>query len=344
MTASPPFRTPLRHSHCSGRHSWCVCVGQVVITDGCVWSKIYYETCDVAVMSQNSIAVKIVLTSGKTAVSLIGLHHMRRSTAAHLFHAPVYQLEEREGISFDELQIKLNNACFDTCNVMFGTHVGGATRLTQRYANLIANKCANHTSALAAVHSLNAVPFFKNHVIMLMECLGKQIAASAKKKGLISPRMPRMALTRRRHHGRAGLAGPVGLFRAIAGKQLQAWDLDDETYCEAIKGSKWHLEGCLADPTQFAPNMPGKNAQLNWKRLGSNSTQCTCGPINGLRTTTNCCWRRWYLSTTNTSKTTTWCVRSTPCSEAGSARSTDRSRGRVWGVPLSRRAALSVFT
>ena len=56
------------------------------------WSTLCDETSDVSGKSQNAIAVKIVLPSGKTAVPFAGLHEMPRSTANHLLNALVHQV------------------------------------------------------------------------------------------------------------------------------------------------------------------------------------------------------------------------------------------------------------
>lgn len=55
------------------------------------WSALCDETSDVSGKSQNAIAVKIVLPSGKTAAPFAGLHEMPRSTANHLLNALVHQ-------------------------------------------------------------------------------------------------------------------------------------------------------------------------------------------------------------------------------------------------------------
>ena len=111
---------------------------------------------------------------------------MKRTTAAHLFNAIVYQLEGRDGFSREELQILLNDATFDTCNVMHGSHSGVAVRLEQAYANITGRKCGSHKHALAAKHGLDNVPYIKNHIIPIVEMMGVQIAASPKKRAFFA--------------------------------------------------------------------------------------------------------------------------------------------------------------
>ena len=56
------------------------------------WSTLCDETSEVSGKSQNAIAVKKILPSGKTAVPFAGLHEMPRSTANHLLNALVHQV------------------------------------------------------------------------------------------------------------------------------------------------------------------------------------------------------------------------------------------------------------
>jgi hypothetical protein len=289
------------------------------------FSVIMDETADVAGHSQNAMAAKIVLPNGKVAVPLLGLHDMKRTTAAHLFNAIVYQLEGRDGHSREELQVLLNDATFDTCNVMHGSHSGVAVRLEQAYAGITGRKCGSHKHALAAKHGLDDVPYIKNYIMPLVEMMGVQIAASPKKRaffaeenelnGTSTSPPERSSATRwesranevqkyadppdyhtthgvflraaiggddlnyQEHSGRmditsGGIAerlGHRGTFAVLqclsavlpnlaqAGKRLQTWDLDHEVYRAAVAAAVTHLEGCLADPEQFAPDM------YNWK-------------------------------------------------------------------------------
>ncbi len=149
-------------------------------------SVIMDETVDVSGRSQNAMASKIVVPNGNVAVPLLGIHDMKRTTAAHLFNALVYQLEVRDGFSHEELQIRLNDATFDTCNVMFGSHSGVAVRLEQAYENITGRKCGSHTHALAAKHGLDDVSYIKLYIIPLIGMMGVQISASAKKKNFFA--------------------------------------------------------------------------------------------------------------------------------------------------------------
>ena len=91
------------------------------------------------------------------------------------------QLKERDGFTEDELQRALNDFSADTCSTMFGRLSGLATRLMEKFVNLVARKCGNHKGALAASHGCTAIPYLKNVYLPTLEQMGKQMAASNKK-------------------------------------------------------------------------------------------------------------------------------------------------------------------
>ena len=290
------------------------------------WSTLCDETSDVSGKSQNAIAVKIVLPSGKTAVPFAGLHEMPRSTANHLLNALVHQLKERDGFTEEELQLALNDFSADTCSTMFGRLSGLATRLMEKFVNLVARKCGNHKGALAASHGCTAIPYLKNVCLPTLEMMGKQMAASNKKgtfldeanveMGTNTSKIGLSSATRwnsrpcqtakivsppnfvtnlltfirageggasetyyedagRADATSAGHANKVqtrehfAFTQALgdllpplvkAGEKLQQWDLDHESYQLAVQSVVDHLQGCLANPATFCPNLH------NWKK------------------------------------------------------------------------------
>ena len=131
--------------------------------------------------------MKIVLPDGKIALPLIGLHHVKRGTADHIFNSLIFQLVERDGFTMEELQLALNDFCADTCAVMFGCNIGVSTRLEELFKNLNGRKCANHEGALAAAHGVAAVPYLKGTYMPTLEMMGVQNDASAKKKHAFYP-------------------------------------------------------------------------------------------------------------------------------------------------------------
>jgi len=91
------------------------------------------------------------------------------------------QMQDRDGFSEEELQAALNEFSADTCSTMFGRLSGLATRLMERFCNLVARKCGNHKGALAASHGCHAIPYLKNHYLPTLKTMGIQMDASNKK-------------------------------------------------------------------------------------------------------------------------------------------------------------------
>ena len=52
------------------------------------------------------------------------------------------QLKERDGFTEDELQRALNDFSADTCSTMFGRLSGLATRLMEKFVNLVVGSAA----------------------------------------------------------------------------------------------------------------------------------------------------------------------------------------------------------
>ena len=220
----------------------------------------------------------------------------------------------------------MNDFSADTCSTMFGRLSGLATRLMEKFVDLVARKCGNHKGALAASHGCTAIPYLKNVCLPTLEMMGKQMAASNKKgtfldeanveMGTNTSKIGLSSATRwnsrlcqiakivspanyvtnlltfirageggasetyyedagRADATSAGCANKVqtreyfAFTQALgdllpplvkAGEKLQQWDLDHESYQLAVQSVVDHLQGCLANPATFCPNLH------NWKK------------------------------------------------------------------------------
>ena len=127
--------------------------------------------------AQNSIFRKTLAPgTGITVVLFAGMHVMVRGTARHLKLSLDAQ-NKRDGVPGHEIAWW----SFDTCNTMFGVNAGLARLLRDEEPTTSPKKCVCHTGALAAKHGCDNVPFFKHHVVPLVESAGVQHHCSDKK-------------------------------------------------------------------------------------------------------------------------------------------------------------------
>ena len=94
-----------------------------------------------------------------------GTQPMLRGTSLAVFKSLIFQAEVIDGFKKQQL----HSACFDTCNVMFGTTAGVAAQLVSHSYFVIARKCRSHGGALGDKHGLETHPGVKRAVENLIQ-------------------------------------------------------------------------------------------------------------------------------------------------------------------------------